>query len=51
MKIKELTKKLDEYAQTKSLALAAEICDELLEDMGDAARWINGEPTTEEPCK
>lgn len=47
MRIKDLMGRLDEYAKTKSLATAAEICDELLEDMGDAARWINSEPTTE----
>lgn len=47
MKIKELAKKLDEWQSTRSLAIASEICDGLLEDFGKAAADAMGDPTIE----
>lgn len=46
--MKNITSMLDEYAQTKSIALAAEICDKLIEDAGKAAAELYSEPTIEE---
>lgn len=43
-----IAKMLDEYAKTKSIALAAEICDKLVEDAGTAAAELYSEPTIEE---
>jgi len=42
-----LADKLDEYRKTKSVALAAEICDALIDDFEQAAADAMGDPTIE----
>lgn len=48
MKIKELGIKLGEWERTRDISLATDICDELANDMSEAAKHLYGEPTIHE---
>lgn len=45
MKIKELGVKLGQWERTRDISLATDICDELAQDMSEAAKHLYGEPT------
>lgn len=47
MKLTELINKVDRWSKTKSLALAYEICEDLLADTSESAKERYGEPTME----
>lgn len=48
MKLTELINKVDRWSKTRSIALAFEICEDLLADMSESAKERYGEPTIEE---
>lgn len=51
MRIKELGVKLGQWERTRDIALATDICDELADDMSEAAKHLYSEPTIYEEDK